>query len=168
MKLKTSNFKKSYHFEASKDIMTKFKSQAVHWKASGSGNPSSFIPALLKMAILGLKTKFSILFCTRLYMIHKAQIQDELTAVQNIHLTYSWHFLKKSYLSFLSRLGSYLKPIETRMEHWVLKKEKKLKKWSTLHTTDLRWLNLRKFGSNLQKWVPNRATMVDFWQARMP
>ena len=42
--------------------MTKFKSQALHtkrikcWKASGSGNPPSLIPALQKIAILGLKT----------------------------------------------------------------------------------------------------------------
>ena len=63
------------HFEASEDIMTKFKSQALHttrikyWKASGSGNPPSFIPALQKIAILGLKTKFSILFCTQLYFM---------------------------------------------------------------------------------------------------
>ena len=50
----------------------KFKSQALrikrikYWKASGSGNPPSFIPALRKIAILGLKTKFYVLFCTRL------------------------------------------------------------------------------------------------------
>ena len=71
MKLKTS---KSCHFEASKDIITKFKSQALHiirikyWKTSGSGNPPSLSPALLKIAILGLKMKFSTLFCTRLYV----------------------------------------------------------------------------------------------------
>ena len=59
---------KSCHFEASKDIMTKFKSQALHirrnkyWNASGSGNPPSLIPVLRNIAILGLKTKFSILF----------------------------------------------------------------------------------------------------------
>ena len=53
---------KSWHFEASKDIMTKFKPQALHiikikyCKASGSGNPPSLIPALRKIAILGLKT----------------------------------------------------------------------------------------------------------------
>ena len=55
MKLKT------WHFEASKDIMTKFKPQALHiikikyWKANGNGNPPSFIPVLRKIAILGLK-----------------------------------------------------------------------------------------------------------------
>ena len=68
---------KSWHFEASEDIMTKFKSQALHiirikyWKSSGSGNPPSLIPALWKIAILGLKTKISILFCTRLYVYAK-------------------------------------------------------------------------------------------------
>ena len=42
--------------------MTKFKSQARHVieikyrKASGSGNPPSLIPALRKIAVLGLKT----------------------------------------------------------------------------------------------------------------
>ena len=50
------------YFEASEDIMTKFKSQALdiirikYWKPSGSGNPPSLIPALWKIAILGLKT----------------------------------------------------------------------------------------------------------------
>ena len=56
----------------SKIIMTKFKSQALYIirikyrKASGSGNPPSLIPALWKITILGLKTKYSIIFCTRL------------------------------------------------------------------------------------------------------
>ena len=42
--------------------MTKFKSQALHiigikyWNASCSGNPPSLIPALQKIAILGLKS----------------------------------------------------------------------------------------------------------------
>ena len=63
---------KSWPFEASEDIMTKFKSHALHiirikyWKASGSGNSPSLIPALRKIAIYVLKMKFSILFCTRL------------------------------------------------------------------------------------------------------
>ena len=49
---------KSWHFEASEDIMTKFKSQAFHvirikyWKADGSGNPSFLIPALWNIGIL--------------------------------------------------------------------------------------------------------------------
>ena len=53
---------KCWHFEASEDIMTKFKSEGLHiikikyWKVSGSGNPPSLIPALRKIAILGLKT----------------------------------------------------------------------------------------------------------------
>ena len=55
--------------------LTKFKSQALHiirikyWKARGSGNPPFLIPALWKIAILGLKMKISILFCTRLYIL---------------------------------------------------------------------------------------------------
>ena len=46
------------HFEASEDIMTKFKSQAFHvirsryWKAGGSGNPPSLILALWNIGIL--------------------------------------------------------------------------------------------------------------------
>ena len=46
------------HFEASENIITKFKSQGLHiirikyWKASGSGNPSSLIPALWNIGIL--------------------------------------------------------------------------------------------------------------------
>ena len=53
---------KTCYFEASEDIITKFKSQALHikkikyLKASGSGNPPFLIPALQKIAILGLKT----------------------------------------------------------------------------------------------------------------
>ena len=52
---------KTCYFEASEDIITKFKSQALHvikikyWKASGSGNPPFLIPTLRKIAILGLK-----------------------------------------------------------------------------------------------------------------
>jgi hypothetical protein len=58
-----SNFKDLLFWsQASEDIMTKFKSQALHiirnkyWKASGSDNPPSLIPALQKIAILGLKS----------------------------------------------------------------------------------------------------------------
>ena len=53
---------KTCYFEASEDIITKFKPQALHiikikyLKASGSGKPPSFIPALRKIAILGVKT----------------------------------------------------------------------------------------------------------------
>ena len=49
---------KTCYFEASEDIMTKFKSQALHvirikyWKAGGSGNPPSHIPALWNIGIL--------------------------------------------------------------------------------------------------------------------
>ena len=52
---------KSWHFEASEDIMTKFKSQALHiiriqyWNAGGSGNPPSFIPTLWNIGILTIK-----------------------------------------------------------------------------------------------------------------
>ena len=73
MKLKTSKLKKSCHFEASIDIMTRFKSQALniirikYWKASGVGNPPILIHVLQKIAIYVLKTKFYILFCKRLY-----------------------------------------------------------------------------------------------------
>ena len=53
---------KCWHFEASEDIMTKFKSEGLHiikikyWKVSGSGNPPFLIPALWKIAFLCLKT----------------------------------------------------------------------------------------------------------------
>ena len=55
------NFKTSISFESSKDIMTKFESQALHvirikyWKAGESGNPRnppSLIPALWNIGIL--------------------------------------------------------------------------------------------------------------------
>ena len=80
MELKTLSLK-SCQFEASKDIITKFKPQALHiirikfWNPSGSGNPPSLIPALRIIAILGLKTGLwqwhngiSALQCTYLYM----------------------------------------------------------------------------------------------------
>ena len=57
MKLKTSKFKLGI-FKASENIMTKFKSQALYvirikyWKAGGSGNPPSLIPALWNIGIL--------------------------------------------------------------------------------------------------------------------
>ena len=53
---------KTCYFEASEDIITKFKSQAPnimkikYGKVSGSGNPPFLIPALRKIAFLGLKT----------------------------------------------------------------------------------------------------------------
>ena len=49
---------KCWHFEASEDIMTKFKSQGLHiirikyWNASGSGFPPSLIPTLWNIGIL--------------------------------------------------------------------------------------------------------------------
>ena len=55
------------NFETSEDIMTKFESQALYIIR----NPDSLIPALWKIAILGLKMKFlhtnvlSILFHSR-------------------------------------------------------------------------------------------------------
>ena len=49
---------KCWHFEASKDILTKFKSQGLHiirvkfLHASGSGSSPSFIPTLWNIGIL--------------------------------------------------------------------------------------------------------------------
>ena len=49
---------KSWHFPASEDIMTKFKSQGLHiirihfWNACGSGSPPSLIPTLWNIGIL--------------------------------------------------------------------------------------------------------------------
>ena len=49
---------KSWHFEASEDIITKFKSQGLYfirikyWNASGSGFPPFLIPALQNIGIL--------------------------------------------------------------------------------------------------------------------
>ena len=71
MKLKTS---KSWHFEASEDIITKFKSQALHvirikyWKAGGNGNPPSLIPALWNIGILLHKQAKRQTIWTRLYI----------------------------------------------------------------------------------------------------
>ena len=83
-------------FEASEDIITKFKSQALHilkikyWKASGSGNPPFFISALRKIAISGIKTKFYVFFGTRLYLLQK-----ETSVFSNNNFTQvCWFFLK--------------------------------------------------------------------------
>ena len=52
---------KSWHFEASEDIMTKFKSQVLYiirikyWNAGGSSNPPSLIPTLWNLGILLIK-----------------------------------------------------------------------------------------------------------------
>ena len=60
MKLKISKFK-GWHFVASEDIITKFKSQGLYtikikyWNASGSGFPPSLIPALRNISILHYK-----------------------------------------------------------------------------------------------------------------
>ena len=49
---------KSWHFEVSEDIITKFKSQGLYiirikyWNASGSGPPPSLIPTLWNIGIL--------------------------------------------------------------------------------------------------------------------
>ena len=49
---------KSWHFETSENIMTKFKSKGLniirikYWNASESGSPPSFIPALCNIGIL--------------------------------------------------------------------------------------------------------------------
>ena len=103
MKLKTSKFK-VLDFEGRQDIMTKFKSQALYiirikyWKDSGSSNSPSLIPALRKITILGLKTIFSILFCTRLYKIWKsylfstATVHIGLVKNQKSNKTINFHF----------------------------------------------------------------------------
>ena len=59
---------KSCHFKASEDIITKFKSQALHfkgfkyWSFGGSGNPPSLIPGILNIDILlhkqAIRTKY--------------------------------------------------------------------------------------------------------------
>ena len=52
---------KSWHFEASEDIITKFKSQGLYtikikyWNASGSSFPPSLIPALQYIGMLHYK-----------------------------------------------------------------------------------------------------------------
>ena len=58
-RLKNSHQKlKTCYFEASEDIITKFKWQALHiirikyWKVGGTGNPPSLIPALWNIGIL--------------------------------------------------------------------------------------------------------------------
>ena len=62
---------KTCYFEAIEDITTKFKSQALHIirtkysRASGSGNPPSFISTLWKIAIYVLIMKFYV--CTTLH-----------------------------------------------------------------------------------------------------
>jgi hypothetical protein len=56
-----SQLKRTCHFEAREDIMTKLKSQALYitrikyWNAGGNGNPPSFIPALWNIGILLIK-----------------------------------------------------------------------------------------------------------------
>ena len=86
--------------------MNKFKSQALHiiriksWKASGSVNPPSLIPALRKIAILGLKTSFSILFLHSNRCFH---IFENITHLQKFN-----NYIKpKSHLATLDHAISY-------------------------------------------------------------
>ena len=71
---------KSWHFEVSGDIMTKFKSQCFHikimkyWNASGSGSPPSLISAHWNSGILQYKQAK-----LRKYMQHSvAKMQSNL------------------------------------------------------------------------------------------
>ena len=76
--------------------MTKFKSQALHiirikyWKSNGSGNTPSLIPALRKIAIYVLKTKFYVLFCTRLYTSPKNLIFNKPSKAVSIPKRMTW------------------------------------------------------------------------------
>ena len=66
---------KSWHFEASEDIITKFKSQGLYtikikyWNASGSGFPPSLIPALQNIGILHHKKANCLNICNRVYVV---------------------------------------------------------------------------------------------------
>ena len=128
---------KTCYFEASEDIMTKFKSQALHiirikhWKASGSGNPPSLIPALQKIAILGLKTKFYILFCTRLYVnqfAYQGLSSSKLHCLSNkSNLQTSWVVSSWPQKGFKSRFTPkmyLINPFSTRF--WVVQSGSKI------------------------------------------
>ena len=60
------------HFEASEDIMAKFKSQESNIEnlVGVATLPLFLIPALWKIAIYVLKSANGNLFCTRLYLSH--------------------------------------------------------------------------------------------------
>ena len=106
--------------------MTKFKSQVLHitrikhQKASGSGNPPSLIPTLQKIAILGLKTKFSILFCTRLQYTVFARLREmgnaNIKLKENVfHGTIksnSYDQVKNCFMSFLKNDKNLLNQIK--------------------------------------------------------
>jgi hypothetical protein len=74
---------KSWHFEATEDIMTKSKSQGLHirrikhWNASGSGSPTSLIPALWNIGILVHKQATD-------YYAHDCRIQSHAESVKKI------------------------------------------------------------------------------------
>lgn len=56
-------------------------------------------------------------------------------------------------VSFFSRLGLYLKPIETETEVWVLKNKKKLNKGSTEPMIDLK---MQGNSANVQNKIYSR------------
>ena len=80
---------KSWHFEASEDIMTKFKSQGLHTvrikycNAGRSGNPPALIPILWNIGIL-LHKQATRTFCWPVYNL----ILEDL----GIFLVFSWYF----------------------------------------------------------------------------
>ena len=68
---------------------------AIFWRAewgrgvaSGSGNPPPLISALRKIAVLGLKMNFSILFCTRLYYIMSSEKATKFWEISPVDLPY--------------------------------------------------------------------------------
>ena len=85
----------------------KFKSQALHvitikyWKADGSGNPPSLIPALWKIAIYVIKTKLYVLFCTRGFLDKPSLTIDVFTLNSSLVLDLNLHFWKHDIFYFL-------------------------------------------------------------------
>ena len=107
---------KTCYFETSEDIMTKFKSQALHiirikyWKASGSGNPPSLIHALRKIAILCI---FFAHDYTRPYsdFDHSSRPHFNLNCKESLFSTFKsrLHSLYHCYICLLSRYFTFLK-----------------------------------------------------------
>ena len=115
---------KSCHFEARKDIMTKFKSQALqiirikYWKASGSGNSPSFISALWNIGILLHKqathTKHSWGECIHELDYNLGKINEAL--IINSISKENWYFLFLKNPNF-DKLS--LNPVSTRLCHVI-------------------------------------------------
>ena len=111
---------KTCYFETSEDIITKFKSQALHivrikyWKASGNGNPPSFLPIGILLHKQATHTKHSWGECIHELDYNLGKINEAL--IINSISKENWYFLFLKNPNF-DKLS--LNPVSTRLCHVI-------------------------------------------------